>query len=47
MSKNRKMKILQDVKKAKNFMVNWKDDPKPKYYDFGFSDQISEHPEQQ
>ncbi len=25
-------KILQDVKKAKQFYINWKDDPKAVYY---------------
>ncbi len=30
--KKDKMKILQDLRKAKNFLINWKDDPKAKYY---------------
>ncbi len=32
LNKKDRSKILQDVKKAKQFFINWKDDPKAVYY---------------
>lgn len=42
MSKRDRSKILQDVKKAKQFLISWKDDPKAVYYNNQYPDSEEE-----
>ena len=38
MTKKQRSKILQDVKKAKQFLIDWKDDAKAVYYNNQYPD---------